>query len=110
MLLPKGDRAVVDVSKLRDYCLDPAHPFGRHKARVFAARLGILRKHALWFRVALLNAATGAQATPGVVDGFGARYVVDFAMSGPKGSGTIRSAWIIRNGEDFPRFLTAYVL
>ncbi len=41
MKLPNSDRAVVDIAKLRDYCLNPAHPRGRHKARVFAAALGL---------------------------------------------------------------------
>ncbi len=37
MKLPNGGRAVVEIAKLRDYCLNPAHPRGRHNARVFAA-------------------------------------------------------------------------
>ncbi|WP_200235400.1 DUF6883 domain-containing protein [Thiohalocapsa halophila] len=41
MKLPNANQAVVDLEKLRGYCLNPAHPRGRHKARVFAAALGI---------------------------------------------------------------------
>jgi hypothetical protein len=33
--LPYGDRAILDIRKIEGYCLDPAHPRGRHKARVF---------------------------------------------------------------------------
>jgi len=40
MKLPEAERAVVDIAKLRDYCLSPFHPLGRHKARIFA---GLLR-------------------------------------------------------------------
>jgi hypothetical protein len=40
MNLPGGGDAIVDIAKLRDYCLDSRHPRGRHKARVFAATLG----------------------------------------------------------------------
>lgn len=40
MKLPNADRAIVDVAKLRDYCLNPNHEEGKHKARVFAASLG----------------------------------------------------------------------
>ena len=40
MKLPNGDRAVIDIAKLRDYCLSPDHLRGRHKARVFAAAQG----------------------------------------------------------------------
>jgi hypothetical protein len=40
MKLPNAAQALVDLAKLRDYCLNPAHPRGRHKARVFATALG----------------------------------------------------------------------
>jgi hypothetical protein len=35
--LPHVELAVVDIAKLRDYCLNADHLRGRHKARVFAA-------------------------------------------------------------------------
>ena len=41
MTIPHADRAMVDIRKLRDYCLNPLHDEGQHKARVFAAALGI---------------------------------------------------------------------
>ena len=41
MKLPNGHRAIVDIRKLRDYCLNPNSPNGRNKARVFAASLGL---------------------------------------------------------------------
>jgi len=40
MKLPNPERAIVDLKKLRDYCLSSEHPRGRHKARMFAAILG----------------------------------------------------------------------
>jgi hypothetical protein len=36
MKLPGADVAIVDVEKLTGYCLNPEHPRGKHKARVFA--------------------------------------------------------------------------
>ena len=41
MRLPNGANAVVDIEKLRDYCLSAQHPEGRHKARVFLSVLGL---------------------------------------------------------------------
>jgi len=41
MKLPNADRAVIEIEKLRDYCLSSSHPRGRHKARVFVTALGI---------------------------------------------------------------------
>ena len=47
-LLPNGDRAIVDIAKLTDYCLNPQHEDGKHKARVFASALGLGREDAEW--------------------------------------------------------------
>lgn len=41
MKLPDGDRAEISMQKLTGYCLNPDHPSGKHKARVFASALGI---------------------------------------------------------------------
>jgi len=100
----------VDLRKLEDYCLDPTHPRGRHKARVFVSALGLRRQDAVRFREALLGAAARADARESVADRFGRRYVIDFPLAGPHGPRVVRSHWIVRTGEMFPRFVTAYVL
>jgi Domain of unknown function (DUF6883) len=110
MTLPNGDRAVVDIAKLREYCLSPDHPRGRHKARVFAAALGLTVDQADALRDALLAAARSEVATPTDQDQYGQRYLVDFTMAGPAGPVGIRSSWIVRAGEDFPRLTSCYVL
>lgn len=102
--------AVVDAAKLLDYCLNPAHPRGRYKARVFATSLGLTRANSDELRDALLNSACSDGAIQGELDGYGQRYVVDFLMSTAAGQAAIRSAWIVRRGEDFPRLLSCYVL
>lgn len=108
--LPNGERAVVDIDKLKNYCLNPEHRRGCHKARVFAASLGMTIDNAGELRSALLAAARNGDATPAEHDEYGARYVVDFITSGPGGQARIRSSWIIRRGEDFPRLTSCYVL
>ena len=110
MKLPNGDRAVVEDAKLFDYCLNPTHPRGRHKARVFESVLGITRLHTAVLRHALLAAAAHGDAVEGESDPYGQRFVIDFDLAGPAGNGRIRSAWIIRAGEDYPRLVTCYVL
>ena len=110
MRLPNGERAVVDIQKLREYCLSLGHPRGRNKARVFAAALGLTADDAATLRVALLEAARTEEAHPGHLDGYGRRYVVDFSMEGPRGVVRVRSAWIIRTDEDFPRLTTCHVV
>lgn len=41
MKLPNYEKAIVDDAKLLDYCLDPEHKIGKHKARVFQSALHI---------------------------------------------------------------------
>ena len=110
MKLPNGEGAVVDIIKLREYCLSLDHPRGRHKARVFAAALGLTADHAEQLRDALLEAASINEARTTDQDAYGQRYVIDFIMEGPGGEAQVRSSWIVRTEEDFPRLTSCYVL
>lgn len=110
MTLPNADRAVVDVHKLRDYCLNAAHPRGQHKARVFKRVLGWTADEAENVRRRLLEAVLRAEGNFLGADDYGQRYALDFAVQGMSGPVTVRSLWIIRHGEDFPRFASCYVL
>lgn len=107
--LPNGDRAVVDFEKLQSYCLNPQHPRGRHKARVFAAS-GIFQKDAELLRRAILDAAHHGEADPGVPSIYGPRFVLDFDFHHRGRTTRLRTAWLIRAGEDLPRMTTCYVL
>ena len=96
MLLPGGDRAIVDSRKLRDYCLNPDNPRGSGKARVFAAALG-------------LTAARTEEAELGELDMYGQRYTVDFKLETETWKAVVRSGWIILHNETAPRLTTCYV-
>ncbi len=108
--LANPENAIVEVRKLRDYCLSSYHPRGRHKAKVFASALGLTVDDAEELRGALLFAALSEEATPAEEDEYGQRYVLDFEMSTETGSATVRSGWIVRSDEDFPRFTSCWVL
>jgi len=110
MKLPNGDRAVVPIHKLRDYCLNPAHPRGRNKARVFAAALGLRQDDAQTLRQRILQAAREGDARPLEPIVHGERFALDFPMTGPRGAAMVRSLWIVLVGEDFPRLYSCYVL
>ena len=109
MYLPNADRAVVDIVKLRDYCLSATHPRGRHKARVFATALGLTDADATVLQAALLQAVLVTEAVPALADQYGQRYVVDFSMHGPAGQAMVRSSWMVRTGETVPRLVTCFV-
>lgn len=108
--LPNPENAVVDIQKLRSYCLSPEHPRGKHKARVFGSVLGLTAEDSEELRQALLSAAVSEEATPTEEDEYGQRYMLDFGMSTEAGSATVRSGWIVRTSEDFPRFTSCWVL
>ena len=111
MTLPNREQAVVEIIKLRGYCLNQKHRRGRHKAQVFATTLGLTAEHAETLRQVLLSAALTEPAIPVEEDMYGQRYQLDFTMAGPNGQqATIRSGWIVRHGENFPRLTTCYVL
>ena len=110
MRLPNPSQALVDVAKLRDYCLNAQHPRGRHKARVFASALGLTVQDADVLRDRLLDAARTGEAVRSPEDAYGTRYLLDFGMMGPVGQARVRSAWIVRRNEDFARLVTCYVL
>ena len=83
---------------------------GRHKARVFAAAIGLTVQHSDELLAALLVAATTVEATASDSDEYGQRYVMDFRMKGPTGEADVRCSWIVRTGEDFPRLTSCYVI
>jgi len=109
MELPGGTDAIVEISKLRDYCLDPHHPRGRHKARVFLSALGLRQSDAELLQAALLQAARDEDAVPGEADHYGNRYTVDFLMTRGDREARVRSAWIILRGESTPRLTSCFV-
>ena len=110
MKLPNTEHAVVDVRKLRDYCLSSEHPRDRHKAHLFSAALGFTADHAEQLQRALLEAARTADAISVGKDDYGQRYALDSLVQGPTGAATVRSLWMIRRGENFPRLITCYVV
>lgn len=111
MKLPNAAGAVVDIEKLRDYCLSAQHPEGRHKARVFLSALGISAMDAGKLRDILLSAAaTNDEVSMNVADEYGRRYSLDIPIVFGSRKALIRSAWIIKTNENFPRLVSCYVL
>ena len=51
-----------------------------------------------------------AEAQPGLANPYGQRYIIDFDLVRPDRAVKVRSAWIVRTGEDLPRLTSCYVL
>lgn len=110
MKLPNGEASIVEIEKLRDYCLSPDHPRGRHKARLFHSLLGMTAAHAEELRTALIDTARTENALRRASDQYGTRYIIDFKLRRGERTADIRSCWIVRSDEDIPRFVTCYIL
>ena len=107
--LPNADRAFVGPNKLAGYSLDSNHPSGKHKARVFASALGLTADDADWLRDEILSAAVTTEARNAGEVPFGHRYVVDFPLSTEAGTALVRTSWIVRRTETFPRLTSCYI-
>lgn len=109
MPLPNGDRAIVDIRKLSDYCLNPDNPRGSRKARVFRSALGMTKVDAPALRQRLLQVAVSEQAQVGELDRYGQRYTLDFELRKGTRKVVVRSGWIILSNETVPRLTTCYI-
>jgi hypothetical protein len=110
MKVPNAEYAVIDLSKLREYALNPAHRVGGHKARLFARLLGLQINDAESLRDILQTVVQTHEAVLGELDEHGQRYVIDFLLTWQDKQASVRSAWIIRSDENFPRLVTCYPL
>ena len=110
MTIPNAERSVVDIRKLREYCLNPTHDEGKHKARLFTATVGMTANDAENLRDILLRVIKTSDAKLGRRDEFGQRYLVDFILEWHGKQAMIRSGWIIEYNSEIPRLTTCYPL
>ena len=109
-ILPNAHLAIVPIEKLQDYSLDPSNDYGKSKARVFAAALGIHREDAVRLQKAVMEAVPHHPCRRGPSSIYGAKYVVDMILSMGEKSAYVRTAWLVPVGKDAPRLISIYVL
>lgn len=110
MLIPNAESAIVDIRKLRDYCLNPEHDEGKHKALLFSTVFGMTANDAENLRQILLEVVKVHEAKLGRQDEFGQRYTLDFQLEWQDRRGIVRSGWMIEQGFDIPKLTTCYPL
>jgi hypothetical protein len=108
--LPNIETAFIPQKKIVNYLLSETHDSGRAKATFFT-RVGFTTEawetlaHALRSH-AVRHAIAKVESSP-----FGKRYVVEGDLPTPSGRvPQVRVVWFIDNGEQVPRFVTAYPL
>ena len=108
MQLPNADRAVIDPVKLHGYLLSRSHPVGRFKA-VFFQALGYSSERWRQLEADLRSQHLSRDVTLENQTPYGKKYSIHAPLVGPSGTSVdVVSIWIVRTGEDFPRFVTVY--
>jgi hypothetical protein len=105
---PNGERAHIPMERLTDYCLNPDHPRGKDKARMFAAVLGITRNPANELAPLVRQAAIEGDITKEAISVLGRYYRVDWAIP-TRGNAVLRTIWEIAPGEEVPRLVSAFM-
>jgi len=85
-----ANRAVIDPRKLTEYALNPSHPVGANKARVFE-KLGFNQSNAGDLMQQLRSGVMQNTPIAGKVDQFGAWFTLDIPVTGPQASGVVRT-------------------
>ena len=107
--LPRAREAVIPTTKLTSYVLDPEHPRGRHKARVFASALGIGKQDWRHLRDAILDGLPDAPVRGTRITAFGVLYDVLVLVDGLNGATKpVATIWMIEPDRP-PRLVSAWV-
>ena len=103
-------RVIIDPRKLTGYALDPDHPLGCHKARVFQQVLGFTKDNYETLLEQIERHALTAEAILKRTDAYGNHYFVDVEIIGPQGQqAVVRTGWFVATNSDEAWLTTLYV-
>ncbi|MDW6059006.1 hypothetical protein SAZ11_14445 [Streptomyces sp. FXJ1.4098] len=103
---PDFKDAAFDDRKLTEYALNPEHPVGKNKARVIKSRTGLGQEDTAEVKHQIMDQVQRGGAHPGKGDQYGQRWIRDVELSGPNGTMTVRTAWIVDAETGATRFVT----
>lgn len=108
--LANYQNAVIPMDKLTGYSLNPDHPKGADKARVFASALGITSADAQLLANQIHAGLPYHPAKERETTRFGTKFMVDVPVKGPSGNATVTTGWIyLVGGTGAPNLTTVYV-
>jgi hypothetical protein len=108
--MPNSAKALVAPEKISRYLFNVDNPIGKNKAKVFKAALGYDLATGDDFIKAISEAIVGKDYVAHEITPWGEQYKIDVSIKGPNGATkVVRTTWMIDNGSDKPRFITAYV-
>ncbi|MEV6965388.1 DUF6883 domain-containing protein [Hamadaea sp. NPDC051192] len=103
---PNFDNVEIDSRKITDYAMNPEHPVGGNKFRVINSRTGLGPEDAASVEQQIRTGVQDAEHIVGRADQFGQRWNADVPLTGPDGTITVRTAWIVDPGATVPRLVT----
>lgn len=103
---PDFTNVEIDSAKITAYAMNPDHPVGKNKYRVINSATGLDREDADLIMRQIREGILVSTPVPGRVDEFGQRWSVDVPLTGPGGTITVRTAWILEIGASDPRMVT----
>lgn len=109
MALPNYQKAFIDLKKLTDYCLNPNHPVGKSKARIFKSVLQIERNDAELLKKSILKGLSIHEALIRRSDEYGQLYQVDIKIRNLNLEAIVTTVWIVEHDERVPRLITCYI-
>jgi uncharacterized protein YukE len=103
---PDFSHAEPDPNKISRYAMNPDHPTGRHKYRVIHSATGLDVGDAALIGQQIREGVRSGTPILGKADQHGQRWAVDVLLTGPSGTITVRTAWIVEPGSAAPRMVT----
>jgi hypothetical protein len=108
MRLPHADLAEVNPRKIEAYLLSESHPVGKSKARFFR-EAGFDESTIELLISGLLQIARAQEVVETFETVHGLKYVLEGELEAPIGRRVrLRTVWIVDQGQERPRFVTAY--
>jgi hypothetical protein len=103
---PDFSNAELDPAKISGYAMNPDHPVGRNKYRVIHSVTGLDAGDVALIEEQIRDGLRGGAPILGRADEYGQRWAVDLPLTGPNGTITVRTAWIVDAGGTTPRLVT----
>ncbi|MET8547436.1 WXG100 family type VII secretion target [Micromonospora zamorensis] len=103
---PDFTQAEIDSRKITAYAMNPDHPVGKNKYRVINSATGLGPDDADAILQQIREGVLAGKPLLGRADEFGQRWNVDLPLTGPDGTITVRTAWILESGASAPRMVT----
>jgi hypothetical protein len=106
MKLPNSENAFIAKEKILDYLLDEENSKGKSN---FFNLFGYFKDNFEDLAKYLIKLSSSGEVSETEHTKFGLKFIISGNIIAPNGRSIVMtSVWIIKNDEDFPRFVTAY--